>query len=93
MQMRWKWIRRKWVGQTVVLSLGVLLLLMPLNRIPVMDDAADRYFQQAIKEAGAIYGICRIINAGVSVIKGSDMEIQPAGLGGSLAAGGGAGSD
>jgi hypothetical protein len=38
-------------------------------------------------KAGVAYGVCRVVNASVSVIKESQIQIEPAGIGVSLAAG------
>lgn len=38
-------------------------------------------------KAGVAYGVCRVVNASVSAIKESQIQIEPAGLGVSLAVG------
>ena len=78
--------------QKIILSVGgvvvaVLLLLLPSLRIPALDDATDSYFREAISKGGISYATCRVINASVTIIKESELHLQPAGVGLSLAVG------
>ncbi|TKB07145.1 hypothetical protein [Desulforhopalus sp. IMCC35007] len=70
---------------------GVLLSIIIFSfsgvHLPVLDSTADSYFKESITKAGVSYGVCRIINATVSVIKESSLEVEPAGIGLSLAIG------
>jgi hypothetical protein len=50
------------------------LFLPPNAKIPYLDRNADSYFNGAIYKAGATYAVCRGINAGVSVIKESQVN-------------------
>ena len=72
-------------------ALGILVsILLSLSsgvQIPVIDSTADEYFRDSITKAGTSYGVCRVINATVSVIKESSLELEPAGIGLSLAVG------
>ena len=68
--------------------LAALLLFFSAGRtLPVMDAKADQYFREAITKAGAAYATCRVVNASVSFIKESEIQLEPAGIGISLAAG------
>ncbi len=67
--------------------LAILLLLIPGREVPVVDAPADAYFESAMTQAGVAYATCRVINATVSVIGDSEVQLEPAGLGISLAAG------
>ena len=69
----------------IVLSL--VLLLSSGVQIPVLDSNADAYFRDSITKAGVSYGVSRVINATVSVIQQSSIELEPAGIGMSLAVG------
>lgn len=80
-------IRKKLYRSLAAGLVAVLLLLTSEFEIPVVDEATDRYFSQAIIEAGAAYTSCRLLNGAVSVIKGSSLQLEPAGVGVSLAAG------
>ena len=66
---------------------AVLLYLSPSLKIPVLDQATDTYFHEAISKGGVSYATCRIINASVSIIKESNLHLEPAGVGLSLAVG------
>lgn len=67
--------------------LSIVLFFSSGLQIPVLDSTADSYFQNSITKAGISYGVCRVINATVSVIKESSLELEPAGIGLSLAIG------
>lgn len=69
------------------LVLALALFFMPGREIPAIDQQADDYFESAISQAGVAYATCRVINASVSVIGDSDVQLEPAGIGISLAAG------
>lgn len=55
--------------------------------IPGLDSRAEDYFQESIAKAGVSYGVCRLINGTVSVIQQSSIQLEPAGIGMSLAVG------
>ncbi len=67
--------------------LSIVLFFSSGIQIPVLDSTADTYFKDSITKAGISYGVCRVINATVSVIKESSLELEPAGIGLSLAIG------
>lgn len=71
----------------VALALAIALFLLPRRQIEGIDSQADRYFENAITQAGLSYATCRVINATVSVIGDSQVQLEPAGIGISLAAG------
>ncbi|WP_446009553.1 hypothetical protein [Candidatus Electrothrix sp.] len=78
--------------QKIILSVGglvvaVLLFLLPGLKIPALDGPTDSYFSEAISKGGISYATCRVINASVSIIKESNLHLQPAGVGLSLAVG------
>jgi len=80
------------IKQTAVKSILGILLSIALFfssgiQVPVIDSTAEAYFRDSITKAGVSYGVCRIINATVSVIKESSVELEPAGIGLSLAVG------
>ena len=50
-------------------------------KLPVLDKASDAYFTDAITSAGVTYATCRVINASVSIIKESSLNLEPAGVG------------
>jgi hypothetical protein len=56
-------------------------------KVPLLDKSADRYFKNSITKAGIAYATCRVINATMSLIKESNVQLQPAGMGITLAIG------
>lgn len=60
------------------------LSLLPL---PWLDQRADDYFAEAIQQSTIAYAVIRGVNAVVSVIKASEIELAPVGVGVSIAAG------
>jgi hypothetical protein len=71
----------------VLVIIALVIFMLPGLKLPYLDQNADTYFSETIAKAGLAYGACRIINASVSVIKESQIQIEPAGLGVSIAAG------
>lgn len=57
------------------------------REIPVLDERADRYFKDTTTDAALAYATIRGVNAVVSVLKESQLELSPAGVGLSIAAG------
>ena len=66
---------------------SVLLFFSSGLKIPVLDDNTDTYFREAITKGGIAYATCRVINASVSIAKDSSLQLEPAGVGISLAVG------
>ncbi|MBN2429251.1 MAG: hypothetical protein JXK94_13025 [Deltaproteobacteria bacterium] len=78
--------------QTAVVSVACILAAIILffcsgRQIPVVDSRADVYFSGAITKAGLAYAGCRVVNASVSIVKESNLQLEPAGVGVSLAVG------
>lgn len=69
------------------IALAVLLFFSAGVEVPLVDEAAETYFKDSIAKAGVSYGVCRVINGTVSIIKESSVELEPAGVGLSLAVG------
>lgn len=66
---------------------SLLLITSPGIRLPGLDSQADQYFAMSIQQATVAYATCRVVNGSVSVLKESDLQLQPAGVGLSLAIG------
>lgn len=79
--------KRKTIKTLVGVILSILLLFSSNFKIPILDSAADQYFNEAISKAGIAYATCRVVNASISVIKESDLSLEPAGVGITLALG------
>ena len=78
--------------KAVAIAIICLLLALLLSQAqglqaPWLDTQADDYFETTITQAGVAYGTVRLINASVSVIMESKLQVQPAGVGLSLAVG------
>jgi len=67
--------------------IAILLFCSSGLTLPVLDTMTDTYFREAITKAGVAYATCRVINASVSIIKDSSLQLEPAGVGISLAVG------
>jgi hypothetical protein len=67
--------------------LSIVLFFSSGVQIPGLDSTADSYFKDSITKAGVSYGVCRVVNATVSVIQQSSVQLEPAGIGLSLAVG------
>jgi hypothetical protein len=79
--------KRNIIGSSVGILAAVLLFFSAGLRLPVLDPATDTYFREAITKAGVAYATCRVVNASVSIVKESYLELEPAGIGVSLAVG------
>ncbi|TKB28358.1 hypothetical protein FCL47_02380 [Desulfopila sp. IMCC35006] len=80
-------LKQKALRSSLGIFIAFLLLLFPAVRIPLLDAKTDTYFTEAITRAGIAYATCRAINASVSIIKDSQLQLEPAGIGVSLAVG------
>lgn len=80
-------IQTRLVRAGLGLVLAILLFATPSREVPGIDKQADAYFESAMTQAGVAYATCRVINASVSVIADSQVQLEPAGIGVSLAAG------
>ncbi|RLL53656.1 hypothetical protein D8Y20_04335 [Mariprofundus sp. EBB-1] len=81
-------------GSSQKLRTALLLLLLSALffgasyiKLPGVDRIADAYFSESIKAATIAYGTTRGVNAVVSVVKESHLELAPAGVGVTIAAG------
>ncbi len=75
------------IKSIIGILLSIILFFSSGVQIPVLDSTADSYFKDSITKAGVSYGVCRVINATVSVIQESSVQLEPAGIGLSLAVG------
>jgi len=71
----------------LILLISALFFTASFISIPVTDKLADDYFSESIKAATIAYATTRGVNAVVSVVKESHLELAPAGVGISIAAG------
>lgn len=80
-------VKEKAIRSAVGIFIAVVLLFSAGARLPALDATTDAYFREAITKAGVAYATCRVINASVSIIKESSLQLEPAGIGISLAVG------
>lgn len=80
-------MKQKIIASSLGLIISILLLIVSDPKIPYLDANADRYFESAMSKAIVAYGTASVINASVSVIKESEIQLEPAGIGLSLAMG------
>jgi len=66
---------------------GIILLFLPGLKIPYGDDLSQKFFENAITKAAVAYASVRVVNATVSVIQESKLQVEPGGVGVSLAVG------
>ncbi len=79
--------KQKAIRSFVGVVIAILLFFCFGLRLPVLDTTTDTYFREAITKAGVAYATCRVINASVSIVKDSSLQLEPAGVGVSLAVG------
>ena len=79
--------QKKIVRSSVGVVIAILLFFSSGLKLPVLDTMTDSYFSESITKAGVAYATCRVINASVSIIKDSTLQLEPAGVGISLAVG------
>jgi hypothetical protein len=80
-------LKHKAFVSTLGIIIAAVLFFSPVAQTPFFDTNTDIYFKDAITKAGLAYVTCRTINAAVSLIKESNLQLEPAGLGVSLAIG------
>jgi len=80
-------IKQKAIKSSVGVLIAILLFISSGLKLPVLDTTTDAYFREAITKAGVAYATCRVINASVSIVKDSSLQLEPAGVGVSLAVG------
>jgi hypothetical protein len=80
-------LKQKAFVSALGIIIAIALFFSPVTRTPFLDTNTDTYFKDAITKAGLAYVTCRTINAAVSLIKESNLQLEPAGLGVSLAIG------
>ncbi len=85
--MKQLFISEKVIKSGIALILAIVLFFCSQGRVPGLDTHTDHYFTEAIKKAGAAYATCRIVNASISILKESSLQLEPAGIGVSLALG------
>ncbi len=65
----------------IIISFGLAVLLVVLSFTHSLDNLSKTYTQDAFNRALITYGIARAINGVISVAQGTEVAVQPAGLG------------
>ena len=86
---------RKKIAWSAILLTLLVLTIIPATRTPLFerhffqtaDTKATAYIDQSLKNAGATFLLARGFNAVVSVFQESELQLEPAGVGVSLALG------
>ncbi|MES9844378.1 MAG: hypothetical protein ABW131_06985 [Candidatus Sedimenticola sp. 6PFRAG5] len=79
--------KRKTVNTLLLLFLSLAFALLSALKLPLLDARADAYFSDALKGATVAYAATRGVNAVVSVLKESEVEVSPVGVGVNIAVG------
>jgi len=79
--------KQKIIWSFAGIIISILLFFSSGLKLPVLDTMTDAYFREAITKAGVAYATCRVVNASVSIVKDSSLQLEPAGVGVSLAIG------
>ncbi len=79
--------KKKAIRSSLGIVIAIFLFFTAGLKLPMLDAMTDTYFQKAITKAGLAYATCRTINAAVSIVQESTLQLEPAGVGISLAVG------
>jgi hypothetical protein len=79
--------RQKILKSSIGVLISLLLFFSSGVTLPVLDATTDAYFQESITKVGVAYATVRVLNASVSIVKESSLQLEPAGVGVSLAVG------
>ena len=80
-------MKKKSIISSILILLAIILFFPTDLKAPYIDNSADKYFINSLSKAGLAYTTCRAINASISVVKESTFELEPGGIGISLAIG------
>ncbi|MDQ7055769.1 MAG: hypothetical protein Q9M89_04505 [Persephonella sp.] len=80
-------MNRKRTVAAVLLILSVFSFFIPSFQLPYIDSKSSEYLNDTLKKLTITYATVRGLNAAVSVIKDSEMEIAPGGVGATIAVG------
>ncbi|MBT8359625.1 MAG: hypothetical protein KJO32_01630, partial [Deltaproteobacteria bacterium] len=71
----------------LVVTIALAVIVVANRQIPLVDSFSDTYFKETTTQAALAYATVRGVNGVVSVLKESQVELSPAGIGVSIAAG------
>ncbi len=73
--------RTRWLG------VAAAVLVAALAWTPWLDHSAEGYYEAAFKRAFVTFALARALNAVISVVQGTELSLQPAGVGVTLTPG------
>jgi len=79
--------KKRAVLGTAFIILSFIFWVLPSVSFPFLDSKGSEYFKESLKTLTITYGVVRALNAGVSVVKDSEIEVAPGGVGATIAAG------
>ncbi|WP_297473067.1 hypothetical protein [Persephonella sp.] len=79
--------RKRAVLGAAFIILSFVFWVLPSVSFPFLDRTGSEYFKESLKTLTITYGVVRALNAGVSVVKDSEIDIAPGGVGATIAAG------
>ncbi|BBO67427.1 hypothetical protein DSCA_13570 [Desulfosarcina alkanivorans] len=79
--------KQKLIKSSIGVLISILLFFTSGLTLPVIDATTDDYFHESITKVGVAYATVRVLNASVSIVKESSLQLEPAGVGVSLAVG------
>ncbi len=80
-------ITKQLSSTVLILLISLLLLFLSSQKLPYIDTRTDDYFEDTVTDATLAYATTRGVNAVVSVLKESELDISPAGIGLTIAVG------
>lgn len=80
-------MKGKRIFAIVGLLVGIILFFIPHFTIKPLEENTKNYFHTTIEKAAVSYATIRLINAGVSIVKESDLSLEPGGVGINIAVG------
>ena len=80
-------LQKKITATLLIILSSVLFYTYSSIPLPVLDERANAYFEETLKASTIAYAATRGVNAVVSVLKESQIEVSPVGVGINIAAG------
>lgn len=79
--------KREWPRLRLWAGVGVLLLLVLLSSITSVDRYAEREYEALFQRAFITFALARTLNGLISAVQGTELALQPAGVGVTLTPG------
>jgi len=79
--------QRRWISSLLLAVMSFVCIITADRSLPALDAPAEQYFSETLQAATLAYAVTRGVNAIVSVLKESQLQLSPAGIGLNIAAG------